>query len=264
LAISALVYLESFVRDRTEEILQDLGSWPGNYDDLPENFRDAALLHSLQGLHRYAKLQKREGEDYRAFITTEAEKIASTTGPSYRYSKFIAGDFTGNLSEELFKNILSYFQVKDCWTIFHTVSSRVGFGVPSVKNVLLEITRNRHASAHQRGFVPSTDFISGLPNNLLLLALCFDLATTASVRLALANWRNWSTGDVQWLNATTLWLIDPANARFRLRQWDRNRAHRLIDQPQLAGGILGASPTGKTTAVIERDSAGLPVAFMIC
>src|SRR5688572_20750780 len=70
-SVTALIALEAFVRERTRELLSDLSNWPAQYGQLPQKFREAALLHSLGHLQRYAQMLRRQKEDFEREIRTE-------------------------------------------------------------------------------------------------------------------------------------------------------------------------------------------------
>jgi len=193
--VASLVTLEAFVRKRTEELLVRLGSWPAQYEDLPTRFRDAAILNALPALNRYAVILKRQQEDYEAELISEIGKMSKNTGPAFAFSKYISGDFTGNISDSSLKDLLSIFQVKDCWEKFRTLSARVGFGVPSVHEIVKEIVSRRHRSAHVHGYIPASSDIIKLPADLLCIGLCFDASMTVSVEQSIFSWKKWSLGE---------------------------------------------------------------------
>ena len=156
ISVAALVMFETFIRDRTEELLNDLGGWPAQFADLPQGIRDASQLHALTHLQRYANMLKREEMDYEVELKDELAKMASTSGASRRFTRFVSGDYTGNISPESFKDLLGIFQIKDCWASFQKFSSEIGFGVPNTREQLSNVIRKRHKSAHTSKHTPTT------------------------------------------------------------------------------------------------------------
>lgn len=170
--IAALIAFEAFVRDRTAELLTNLRDWPASYSDLPQKLRDASLVNSLSHLHKYAQMLRKQGEDYEIEVISELKKLISVDGPSFGFSKFTSGDYTGNLSADNVSNLAGVFSLHDCWNQFRMLATSVGFGVPSVKQLFDAVVRNRHRSAHSPNFSPTIADIVSLPADLTCLAGC--------------------------------------------------------------------------------------------
>lgn len=230
--VATLVALEAFVRDRTTELLQDLGRWPARFQDLPQDLREASILNALQNLQKYAAMLKRQGEDYESELTTQIKKMASVDGPVFEFTKFVAGDYTGNISDSSLKNLLTTFQIKNCWESFRIFSSDIGLGFPSVHEIMKEIVRKRHRSAHSAGYAPTPADISGLSKSLFCLGICFDVAMTSSVEQAISYPLDWATGNRSWRNGVELYFVDPQRNSNRLVRHGRSRALKIIQSPQ--------------------------------
>jgi len=261
--IAALISLETFTRDRTTELLGRLGGWPASFADLPQELRDAALFDGITNLHRYAKMLQRQGEDYETELIAEIKKMASNTGPAFQFTRFIAGDYTGNISENSLRSLLSYFQVSDCWTTFQRFSSDIGLGVPSVLELVREVVRKRHRSAHAAGFSPTPSDIVGLPSKLFVIGACFDAAMTTSVEQALAHWNDWSSGNCSWRSAVDIYFVDDVGGRFRLTRPSANRAIKRFDRIDDALRYVPRSPPGRSAVVVYKDASGTPISWSI-
>ncbi|MCA1408140.1 hypothetical protein I6F26_28750 [Ensifer sp. IC3342] len=256
--IASLIAYETFIRERTTELLADLGRWPARFQDLPQRLRDAALLNALSHLQRFATVLKRQQENYEAEIIAQLEKMAANRGPEFAFTKFISGDHTGNISDQAVKDLLKTFQVEDCWGSFRSLSSDIGFGVPSVQQILIDVVGKRHRSAHSAGFVPAASDIAELPRDLLCLGICFDAAMTGSVTNALNSWRSWSDGTANWRNALDIYLVDAQRGRFRITKPGGARAVALINLPTEAAARLPPRPPGKRALLVHRDGSNLP------
>ena len=261
--IAALIALETFIRTRVTELLQQLGRWPARFQDLPQDLRDAALLNALSNLQRYAAMLKRQKEDYEAEIIEQIEKMSANTGPGFEFTKFVSGDHTGNISDSSVKNLLSIFQVKGCWNSFRLFSSDIGFGVPSIEEILKDVVRKRHRSAHSAGFAPTAADISGLAGNLLCLGVCFDTSMTSTIEQALADWRKWSAGTCSWRDAVDLYILDRHGGRFRLTKHGRRKALKIIDNIDIAQALLPRPHPGHTGILIVKDATGRPESWSI-
>lgn len=261
LLIAGLVTLESFVRRRTEELLIELAAWPGSFNSLPEKLKYQALIEAPNRLHRYAKVLRRQGGDFESEVTTELTKMSRTTGPSYGFSKYIAGDFTGNLSEEGLRDLLACFLIKDVWPNFHTLSSSIGFGAPSIRVLLNNVIQRRHKSAHDPAYVPATSDVQSLDEDVLILAICFDTAISASVKLALQG--SWSVDQVEWLNAIEIFSLEKAGAKIRICKPTGQRALKIADNDGAARTFIASKVSKKTKLVVMKSPAGLPSSWYI-
>lgn len=261
--IAALIALETFVRDRTTELLETLARWPARFEDLPQRLRDASLLNALTNIQRYALMLKRQKENYEGEILDQIAKMAASRGPTFAFTKFVSGDYTGNISEESFKSLLSNFQVEDCWSSFRTFSSDIGFGVPSVSELLSDIVRKRHRSAHAAGFVPTAADISSLSANLFCLGLCFDTAMTTSVEQALVDWKRWAEKGCRWRDSLDIYFIDYHGTRFRLSKHGRSRALHVLKEIHEAKGRVPRPMPGRVAILITRDQSNRPKSWSL-
>ena len=223
--ITGLVMLEAFVRDRTEEVLGELQHWPARFEDLPRKFRDRATIEALPHIEKFAKMLRRQGGDYESEVITQICRMASMSSRAFKFTKYVAGDYTGNLSEKGAEDLLRVFQVKNCWDSMRNLSLDVGFGVPSVKEILTAIIRNRHQSAHSVGYTPPTGDVIGLPQNLTLVGMCIDSALSASVQVAVNDWRTWVSDGFDWRSRLDVYIIVPSGPRFRLIKKIRKKSN---------------------------------------
>ena len=262
-AITGLVMLETFVRDRTNEILDELRSWPAHYEDFPARFRRRATIDALGHLEKYARMLKRQGGDFEQEIIEQASLIASMSPPAFRFTKHIAGDYTGNLSARGAEELLRVFQVKDCWKSMHLLSTDVGFGVPSVHEVLKSVVRNRHQSAHSPGYSPAAQDVLQLPENLRLVAICVDAAISASVRVALHRPQIWNSSDFDWRSTLEIFFLIPSGSKFRLIRRGARKATRILNSTVSARTSLPRKAPTITRLLVEQGPDQRPVAWDI-
>ena len=105
--------LENFIRNRTEEILDVMQYWPARYKDLPRRFRDRATIDALPHIEKFAKMLRRRGGDYDTEIIAQVQRMISVSPPGFQFTKFVAGDYTDNISTTKTEELLRVFQVKD-------------------------------------------------------------------------------------------------------------------------------------------------------
>ena len=257
-AVTGQIMLESFVRQRVEEVLLDLQAWPAQFDDFPRKFRDRAILDALPNIEKYGKMLRRQQGDYVAEIVVELKRLVSITAPNYQFAKFIAGDYTGNLSDEGLRELLSVFQVKNCWDAMHSLSVEVGFGVPSVREVLRSIVNNRHRSAHVGSFSPSASDVLELPQNLRLIGVCVDVALSASTNASTRNWQDWASGNFDWLRQIEVYFLRAHGRQYRLTKKGSRKAIRILQNPSDARNSLLKRDLGKVRLVVQVGKDGRP------
>ena len=257
-AIAGLVMLETFIRDRTEEILVRMQHWPAQFEDFPDRFRRRATIDALPNIAKYAKMLLRDNGDYEGEVIEQAGRIASMVPPAFQFTKFIAGDYTGNISVSSTEDLLKVFQVKDRWSTMHALSAEIGFGVPSIKEVLKAVVRNRHQSAHVAGYVPTVTDIVELPKNIQAIGICVDTALSASTEVALNDWREWVEETFNWRAGLEIYFISRKARKYRLIRNGANRATKIIERAADAKSHLPRKRPGITRLLVEQGEDGRP------
>lgn len=261
--IASFIALETFIRQRCVELVSGLSNWAGSYDDLPAKFRDAALMGALSNLQKYAQMLKRQGDDYNGEIASEILLMSKTSGPIYSFSRHIAGDYTGNVSTSSLKDLLQAFCIKDCWNSMRSLCSEVGFGVPSVEELLKSLARKRHRSAHVSGYSPTTSDTQDLADQLICLGFCIDVAMTSSTRRAVAAWTEWRDETVDWRGHIKLALIDHDDGKWRLSSPGRSKAIKISNNRDEVISKIPSPSVGGTVVVVSRDSRKIPNSWSI-
>ena len=261
--IASLIALETFVRDRTSEALRTLERWPKSFEDLPEKLRLAARLNALSHLQLFAKMLRRQDEDYETELRDEIAKMSSGHGTVQQFSKFVSGDYTGNISDSALRDLLSSLQVKDCWTSFRLFAGDAGIGVPSVHEVVKNIVRKRHRSAHSASYTPTATDISGLKSDLLCVAMCFDVSVSSSMEQSLSSSDDWADGNCDWRTGVNLYTAKPCDRGLRLMKFGRQRAlHMARDLTDAKSRIPRPAP-GEIAVLVVHDSSGRPISWDI-
>lgn len=262
-AISALVMLEAFIRGRTEEVLSDLERWPARYEDLPESFRRRATIDALPLLEKYARQLRRDGDDFEGEVIAQAGRIAKMNPPAFMFTKFIAGDYVGNISESSVSGLLKAFQVVDCWNSFRIFAQNVGVGVPSVDQIFLDLVRNRHRSAHVSSHRLTASDMEELPDNVRLIAICFDAALSVSGCVAVNDWRKWSSSNFRWLQYVDIFFVDRAASKYRLIRSGSSRALRIFNSFDEVRSGLPRAKRARSQLILLRRTDQRPVAWNI-
>jgi len=203
----------------------------------------AARINALSHLQQFARMLRRQGEDFETELQNEIEKMASGHGTVQQFSKFVPGDHTGNISDESIKDLLASLQARDCWTSFRAFSADVGIGVPSVHGVVRNVVRRRHRSAHSASYSPTATDITGLRTDLLCVAMCFDVSVSSSMEQSLSSSEDWANGNCDWRAGVDLYIAKPYSGGLRLMRFGRQRAlHVVRDLPGAKSRIPRAAP----------------------
>lgn len=261
--VASLVALESFIRDRTAEISITFQRWPNSFDELPEKLRMATRLEALSHLQKFARVLKRQGDDYENELKIEVAKLASGHETTLQLSKFVAGDFTGNLSAESLSVLVKSFQIKEHWNSFRVFASNTGFGVPSVEEVVKSIVRSRHKSAHSAGFVPNATDIADLDTELLCIGMCFDVAMTASVEVAIHQPKVWIDQTFEWRDKVALYYASVRADRHRITRYGNTRATAVGGSFADVKSKLPRPSAGEIAVVVSRDGREKPVSWEV-
>ena len=262
-AITGLVMLENFIRNRTEEILDALQYWPARYEDLPRRLRERATIDALPHITKFARMLRRRGDNYEAEIIAEARRMVSVSPPSFQFTRFVAGDYTGNISAAEVKDLLGVFQVKDCWPSMQKLSVDVGCGVPSVEAVLKTVVENRHRSAHVAGYTPAAGDVVELPHNLRLVGICIDAALSAAGAMAVNEWRAWVADGFKWRRSLDIYLVVPRGPKFQLKKIGAKKATKIVGAASDAMAFLPRKVGGAARLVVVQGRDGRPKAWDI-
>jgi hypothetical protein len=261
--VASLIALETFIRERTSEALRALERWPKSFEDLPEKLRLAARMNALSHLQQFARMLRRHGDDFETELRIEIEKMASGHGTVQQFSKFFSVDHTGNLSDENIKDLLSNLQVKNCWASFRVFSADVGIGVPSVQEIVKNIVHRRHRSAHSASYSPTATDITGLRNDLLCVAMCFDVSVSASMEQSLSSSDDWANGNCDWRTGVDLYIAKPCAQGLRLMRFGRPRALHVVRALSEAKSRIPRAAPGHIAVLVEHDSSGRPIGWDI-
>lgn len=259
--VASLVALESFIRDRTAEASRNLERWPRSFDDLPDRLRTAARLEALTYLQKFARVLKRQGEDHEGELRSEITKMATGHGTVLQLTRFVAGDFTGNLSVDSLGTLLRAFQVHNHWESFRQFAANTGFGIPSVEEVVKNIVRWRHQSAHSAGYMPNATDIADLDTELLCVAMCFDVAISAALEAAVASPDQWLSDQYNWRDSVRLYWVRQVGTKTKITRYGRQRALAVADTLQQARQRIPATPRGDVSVLVSLNPSGLPISW---
>lgn len=182
LAVSVFLTLETFIKERTAEILASIDHQRINFSWLPEGIQRAATFGAVKALN--FKLQMLDKSLKQQFAISEAARIASVGSTSYTLSGLSFGHDKSNLSVEDVDLILSSFGVESGWGKIKILAGRVGFGgAGSYDEIFKNLAFRRHLSAHTTSSqVSQSDLIDSIAA-IYAIAISFDLIISRCLSL---------------------------------------------------------------------------------
>lgn len=182
LAIVSFNILEDFIKSRIAEVFANISNCGIPFNSLPSRIQDAALLHSLKGIHTVSNRKRKAAEDYKLFIQQETEKIASTIGNPFTMSALGFGWEKSNLDYSDLESFVKAFQIVAANTSIQTLTSTIGCAILSPKDFFQNAAERRHAAAHSPSAISSHSDLVGYAVTVKAFALAFDMLISAATR----------------------------------------------------------------------------------
>jgi len=135
LGIVAFNILEDFIKKRTAEALATISSSGISFAMLMPAMQEAAILDALSALTFRARIEKKDGGDWRTLIQDEASKIYSTKNPTFSISPLSFASSNSNVTAQDVTDILAAFGVKGGWAKMKSVSDSISGGLPDLGSV---------------------------------------------------------------------------------------------------------------------------------
>ena len=257
--------METFLRDRTAEVLQSFDAAVVSFSGLSEKLQTAVTLGAMHGLQNRVKAQDKQLQS--SWLMTEAAAIASASTSLSTLSRYSFAHDRSNIAEDDVSNILSAFGVDKPWESITAVTGRSGASLPDAKAEFIAIKKRRHSSAHVvTGAVPHADLEQSL---LAVRSICAAFDLLISKARILANRGNFPGvgGNSKLIGATlSLVFVQPRSGKFIVV-----REQQAPPQPPLRrttvrvlDDLAAAQRFGRTYAsksgsfLLLRDASGIP------
>lgn len=262
LAVAIFSTLESFVKDRTSEILASIDHQKINFSQLPEGIQNAATLGAVKALN--FRLQLVDKANRQKFAIDEASQIASVGTTSYALSGLSFGHDKSNLSVDDISNVLECFQVDSGWGKIKILASRVGFGgAGSYDEVFRNIASRRHLSAHtMTAKITQSDITDSLPS-IYAIAISFDLLLSKCLQLIKERDATYfGRGSKKFSldpNSIPISRIEHSNGKWRFKSFDAKKSiMNDIDGNALFVRASAYCETKKKSALVQVAPNGQP------
>ena len=231
LAVVGFAALEDFIKSRTSEVLDNVGSTGVQFKDLPEKLKEATTHGAISALSY--QLSLRSKTDRTAYIQEHAQKLASTATTAYELTPHALGYGQANLHDQSVKDILKAFGIPDPWGQMTTLGSRLGLVALPLEETFRGATIRRHKAAHvANADTPQSDLRQYVKESLAI-AIGFDwLITSAYNKL--------SSHDLSYLSGAT--AIDAATMRMRFVRKNSNNWKEYLESSSRAVRVSNERP----------------------
>lgn len=181
LAVVVFATMESFIRERTRELLQSFSNPQLVFSDLLPPLQKATTIGALEGIRFRLKLQP--AQDKINWLVGALAPVASATTTLAQLSAHSFGQAASNLAEDDVSEILKAFGVQNPWAQITELSRRLGVGTLDCQSEFVTIKERRHDSAHAlTANVLHPDLASSL-RSALAICIGFDLLLSHAQRL---------------------------------------------------------------------------------
>ena len=195
LTVVGFVTLEDFIKQRTSEVLSQVGTKGIPFTQLPDKLQSASTHGALKALSFQLKIRSDQHEKL-TYIQEHASKIASTTASAYELSEHTFGYDQSNVTHETILQTLLAFHVDKPWHQITAISSRLNLlGLPAQATYIGAATR-RHRAAHVASAdIPKSD-LEQFVKEAFAIAISYDLLISKALN-------NISNFDTNYLDGST-------------------------------------------------------------
>ncbi len=181
LAVLVFATMESFIRERTGELLRAFSNPQLVFSDLHPVLQKATTIGALEGIRFRLKLQS--AEDRISWLVGALAPVASTTTTITQLSAHSFGQAASNLVEGDVFEILKAFGIHDPWAQITELSRRLGVGTLDCQSEFITIKERRHDSAHALTANVLHPDLAGSLRSALAICIGFDLLLSHAQRL---------------------------------------------------------------------------------
>lgn len=181
LAVLVFSTVETFIRERTGEVLRSFTNASLAFTDLSPALQKAATLGALEGVRFRLKLQPASAKI--SWLVANLAPISGAMANVHVLSSHSFGYSASNIGEDDVKEILKSFGIDGPWAQITLLTARLGIAILDAEAEFASIKKRRHSSAHAlTGQVLYADLQNSVRSSLAI-CLAFDLLLSHSGRL---------------------------------------------------------------------------------
>jgi hypothetical protein len=181
LAISGFAMVEEFVKARTGEVLDRVGSGMTSFGDLPDGLKIASTAGVIKAMQFQANFI--EKINLLAHYQNHAKSVASTLKQPYVISNIAFCHNYINLSSSEVDNILTAFRVDNPWGAIGGIISKLGVGVLAPKQAFDNAAGRRHLAAHVINANTEYSALVSYKKESISFCLSYDLLISKALKL---------------------------------------------------------------------------------
>ncbi|MDQ7978044.1 hypothetical protein QYH69_12410 [Paraburkholderia sp. SARCC-3016] len=181
LAVLVFATMESFIRERTGELLRSFSNPQLVFSDLLPPLQRATTIGALDGIRFRLKLQP--AQDKINWLVGALAPVATATSNLAQLSTYSFGQAASNLVEDDVSDILKAFGVHSPWVQITELSRRLGVGTLDCQSEFVTIKERRHDSAHALSANVLHPDLEGSLRSALAICIGFDLLLSHAQRL---------------------------------------------------------------------------------
>lgn len=182
LGIVAFNILEDFIKKRSSEALSRISASRIEFVKLPVKLQDAAVLDALSSLVFRARIEKKDGGDWRTLIQNESLKIHSTGKPVFELSELSLASSGSNVTVDEVPQILGAFGLSGGWAALKKISDAIGGGLPDLGQAYKNAASRRHSCAHEANYNYDYLWLASIKSEILAIAASLDIILEARCR----------------------------------------------------------------------------------
>jgi len=182
LGIVAFNILEDFIKNKTQETLDNISNSGISFDKLSEKLQLASTLGALNALHFRVKMEKSNNGNWQQLIHEESLKIYSTSLGTFELSKFSLLSSGSNVTPKEVVDTISAFGIPGGWNKLKNVSDAINGGVLSLNDSYKNASTRRHKSAHTANFTYEYSWLQAIKKEILSISASFDILLSARIR----------------------------------------------------------------------------------
>lgn len=213
LAVVGFATLEDFIKARSCEILELIGTTGVLFDQLPEKVQEATTYGAISALNYQIGLRDKQDKIY--FAQDHTMKISSTANSGYTLTALAFGYGQSNLNVETIKKILGSFGVDNPWGQITHIASSLGLAALPLDESFKNAAIRRHRAAHVANADTPQGDISQFVSEAIAIAIGFDFLFSKALSLI-------KDLDPKYLNGSTRITagnIDYRFVKFSNRKW---------------------------------------------
>lgn len=174
--------LEDFIKKRCAEALENISNSGISFSLLTDSMQRGATMDALSSLVFRARIEKKDGGDWKSLIQSEAINIHSTKNPVFNLSPLSFASSGSNVAPDDVKDILAAFGISNGWGAMKDLSDKISGGVPNLQEAYKFAAERRHQSAHSANFIYDYQWLRNIRNEILSIAASLDILLEARCR----------------------------------------------------------------------------------